>query len=153
MSALVTCTYDAAVTYCYDPVEGAHLDPALRLTRMHEQFRDYIGRVIKGLARGRLSIRDLEDVYEDTLRVLLESLRQPGFVPRNPRAFFEAIARHKAHNALRRLGHQPSTNAEAVLNGIDTERTGTPLGRARHCDPVAAAPAPPPSRRSRRRSC
>jgi DNA-directed RNA polymerase specialized sigma24 family protein len=105
-------------------------DPDRAIALLHEWYALQIARYLKRVTWSLLGPEDLKDAYQETLRAVLERVRAPGFDPRRPLRLVYAIARRKGTDFLRRRGHRPNTNEDAILHLVAADLKETDLGFA-----------------------
>jgi DNA-directed RNA polymerase specialized sigma24 family protein len=113
-----------------DLLSALRHEPARALTLLHVRFSSHLGRYLRSVTWGLLSVEDLQDVYQETLHGFWIQVQRPEFQPERYLGLLHTIARRKGLDALRRRGHRPRTHGPDVLLKLEADLHSSQLGRA-----------------------
>ena len=105
------------------------VSPRQGIEFLHRHFRDKIYAYLASRNPG-LKRNDLDDLYQDTIRRLIRTVRKPDFDPTRPMRLVLHIAKLASIDASRKKQMTPMGSAEDVASIVATRIRGTKVGKA-----------------------
>lgn len=100
-----------------DLEEAFRAGPQFGLEFLDAECKEYLFRFIKCKARS-LGPDDIAEVYQETMRSLVEEVQKPSFDPAQPMRLVHTIAERRAYDALRKKGYRARISLDDALPHI-----------------------------------